>query len=136
MVTNTLSKKKPSEQSADDHAEKHRKSLSQERQLNDDLWQRMQEKSAERRPTEKSKVEKQLVRQREEFEQNLYNQPIKILTDMHYVNQQNVQRIQVLEGKVRLLEKRLVKLEADEKKNFYQRKRLENQLKSLKERRD
>jgi len=135
VVTTTLSKQTPSEQATDDRAEKHRKSLAPDRQLDDDLWQRMQEKAAERLPTEESKVEERLVSQREEFEKNLYKQPIKILTDMHYVNQQNLQRIQVLEGKIKLLEERLSKLEANEKKNFYQRKRLESQLKSLQERR-
>ncbi len=95
----------------------------------------MQEKAAERRPTERSKVEERLVRQREEFEQNLYNQPIKILTEMHFANQHNLQRIRALEGKVKLLEERLAKLETNEKKNFYQRKKLETQLKSLQERR-
>ena len=135
MVTTTLSKKTSSEQATDDRAEKHRKSLAQEGQLDDDLWQRMQEKAAERQPTETSKVEERLAKQREEFEQNLYNQPIKILTEMHFANQQSLQRIQVLEGKVKLLEERLAKLEANEKKSFYQRKKLETQLKSLEERR-
>jgi len=135
VVTTTLSKQTPSEQATDNPAEKHRKSLAPNRQLDDDLWQRMQEKAAGRRPTERSEAEERLVGQREEFEQNLYNQPIKILTEMHFVNQQNTQRIQVLQGKVKLLEERLAKLEANEKKNFYQRKKLETQLKSLQERR-
>ncbi len=135
VVTATLSKQTPSEQATDDRAEKHRKSLAPDRQLDDDLWQRMQEKAAEQRPTETSKVEERLAEQRKEFEQNLYNQPIKVLTDMHYVNQHNLQRIRALEGKVKLLEERLAKLEANEKKSFYQRKRLGNQLKSLQERR-
>jgi hypothetical protein len=135
MVTTTLSNKTPSEQATDDHAEKHRKSLAPDRQLDNNLWQRMQEKAAEQRTTEKSKVEKRLVRQRKEFEQNLYNQPIKILTDMHYANRQNLQRIQVLEGKVNLLEDRLKKLEAMEKKHLYQQRKLEERLKSALEKR-
>ncbi len=135
MVTTTLSEKNPSEKAAENGAEADRKPLKQNGGRDDGLWQRMQEKAAEQRPIERSKVEERLVRQRKEFEQNLYNQPIKILTDMHYVNQQNLQRIQVLEGKIRLLEERLKILEANEKKNFYQRKKLETQLRSLQERR-
>jgi hypothetical protein len=56
VVTATLSKQTPSEQATYDRAEKHRKSLAPDRQLDDDLWQRMQEKAAERQPTERSKV--------------------------------------------------------------------------------
>ena len=87
-----------------------------------------QEKTAAApQPTEKSKVEERLAQQRQEFEQNFAEQPIKIVTDLH---QQNLQRIRDLEGKVRLLEKRLMKLEAKEKNQFYQQRKLEERLRS------
>jgi len=160
-VGTTLSKKSPSGQAAEDHAEAGRKSLKQDGWLNDGLRQRMQQGTTEQPATETSKVEERLARQQEDFERNLYGRPgsvfsrapfyysreeqttpqiedpnlLKILTEMHFANQHNLQRIQALEGKVRLLEERLAKLEANEKKNFYQRKRLENELKTLRERR-
>jgi len=102
--------------------------------IDDDVQQRKQEQATEKH-REKLGVEERLARQREDFEKNLYKQPIKILTSMHFTNQQNLHRISVLEGKVKLLEERLKKLEANEKKYFYQRKRLEKQLNSLQERR-
>jgi len=160
-VGTTLSKKSPSGRAVEDHAEADRKSLQQDGELDDGLRQRMQGETAERPAPETSKVEERLARQQEDFERNLYGRPgrvfsrapfyysregqtipqvedpnlLKILTEMHFANQHNLQRIQALEGKVRLLEERLAKLEANEKKNFYQRKRLGNQLKSLQEKR-
>jgi len=161
MVATALSKKSPSEQAAEDHAEAQRRWLEQDMWIDDDLQQRMQEETTEQQHREKLQVEERLAKRQEEFKRNLYGRPgsifprapfyyspeehttpqvedpnlLKILTDMHFANQQNLQRIRVLEGKVRLLEERLKKLEADEKKHFYQRKRLEKQLKSLQERR-
>jgi len=84
-----------------------------------------QKKTAAPQPTEKSKVEERLAQQRQEFEQNFADQPAKILTDLH---RQNLQRIRALEGKVRLLEERLMKLEAMEKNQFYQQRKLEERL--------
>jgi hypothetical protein len=130
MVATTLSNKSPSEQAAEDHAIAQRKTLKEDSWLDAGLRQRMQEKAAERQPTERTKVEERLAKQREEFEQNLYHQPIEILTNMNYANQQNLQRIQVLEGKVKLLEERLKKLETTEKNLLYQQRKLEEQLES------
>ena len=86
-----------------------------------------QEKMAAPQPAEKSEVEERLAQQKQEFEQTLAEQPIKVLTDLH---QQNLQRIHLLEGRVRLLEERLMKLEAMEKNRFCQQRKLEERLRS------
>ena len=86
-----------------------------------------QQELAAPQPVEKSSVEQRLAQQRQEFEQNFAEQPARILTDLH---QQNLQRIRALEGRVRLLEERLMKLEAKEKNQLYQQRRLQERFRS------
>lgn len=58
------------------------------------------------------------------------NEP-KTLSEACFAVQHNRWKIRELGNEVRTLEKRVSELEANEKKNLYQQKRLENRLRSL-----